>query len=65
LEGDDTRCTVTILDEDHPGIIGFEAKSLKVRRKDKFAYVKVVRTEGADGELTCWVKTMVLNEIAN
>lgn len=56
---------MTILDEDHPGIIGFEAKSLKVRRKDKFAYVKVVRTEGADGELTCWVKTMVLNEIAN
>lgn len=24
LEGDDTRCRVTILDEDSPGIIGFE-----------------------------------------
>ncbi len=65
MEGDDTRCTVTILDEDQPGLIGFENKTIKVRKKDKFAYVKAVRTEGADGEISCWVKTMVLNEIAN
>jgi hypothetical protein len=65
MEGDDTRCMVTILDEDQPGILGFENKSIKVRKKDKFAYVKVVRTEGADGEISCWVKTQVMTEIVN
>lgn len=65
MEGDDTRCVVTILDEDQPGILGFENKAIKVRKKDKFAYVKVVRTEGADGEISCWVKTQVMNEVTN
>jgi len=65
LEGDDTRCMITILDEDQPGVLGFENKTLKVRKKDKFAYVKVVRTEGADGEISCWVKTLVLSEVTN
>jgi len=63
--GDDTRCTVTILDEDQPGLIGFEAKTFKVRRKDKFAYIKVVRTEGADGEISCWCRTQALTDAAN
>lgn len=36
-----------------------------MRKKDKFAYVKVERTEGADGEITCWCRTVVLTDIAN
>jgi len=34
LIGADTKCTVTILDEDQPGIIGFRDRNIKVRRKD-------------------------------
>ena len=49
LPGDDTICTVTILDEDHPGQLTFEHKSLSVRKKDRFAYVRVVRNDGCDG----------------
>ena len=65
LEGDDTCCVVTILDEDQPGILGFQEKSIKVRKKDKFAYVKVVRTDGADGEISCNCSSVVLADIAN
>lgn len=65
LDGDDVCCTVTILDEDQPGILGFSEKSIKVRKKDKFAYVKVVRTDGADGEITCRCSSLVLADIAN
>jgi hypothetical protein len=32
LEGDDTRTRVTILDEDSPGIIGFEITQLSVSK---------------------------------
>ena len=34
LEGDDTECKVTIIDEDKPGSIGFPETQLEVRRKD-------------------------------
>jgi len=55
MEGDDTLCVVTILDEDQPGNIGFTDKMMKVRRKDNIVYVKVTRSDGADGEISCWV----------
>lgn len=29
LEGEDTRCRVTILDDDRPGCLAFESTSLK------------------------------------
>ena len=56
---------MTILDEDQPGILGFSEKSIKVRKKDKYAYVKVVRTDGADGEITCNCSSVILPDIAN
>jgi hypothetical protein len=65
MEGDDTLCVITILDEDHPGNLGFDTKIMKVRRKDNLVYVKVVRTDGADGEITCWAKTMMVEGIPN
>lgn len=64
LIGDDTMCTVTILDEDQPGMIGFDAKVMQVRAKDKFAFVKVTRTDGADGDIKCRIRTVVFNDIA-
>ena len=33
LPGDDTRCSVTILDEDFPGQLGFEMTEVRVSRK--------------------------------
>lgn len=32
LDGDDTRCRVTILDEDFPGVIGFAVSDVRVNR---------------------------------
>jgi solute carrier family 8 (sodium/calcium exchanger) len=32
LEGDDTRCKVTILDEDFPGTLGFEQTEITVQK---------------------------------
>lgn len=65
LIGDDTICVVTILDEDQPGNLGFDTKIMKVRRKDNLVYAKVVRTDGADGEITCWAKTVMVEGIPN
>ena len=39
FEGDDTICTVLILDEDKPGNIGFAETSVTVSRKDEIAYI--------------------------
>ena len=45
-------------------MLGFDAKIMKVRKKDKFAYVKVTRTDGSDGEIKCRCRTMVFDDIA-
>ena len=47
--GADTECTVTILDDESPGVLGFSERFINVRRKDAMAVIKVVRTDGADG----------------
>lgn len=57
IQGDDTECTVTILDEDKPGAIGFEERFLTVRRKDEVAYVTIHRVDGSDGTISCTVDT--------
>ena len=56
-EGSDTQCKVTILDEDNPGVIGFEKRTIKVRKMDKYAFVRVVRQDGSDGDVKCMVST--------
>lgn len=38
---------------------------MKVRRKDNIVYVKVVRTDGADGEISCWAQTVKVEGIPN
>ena len=58
LPGDDTECTVLILDEDNPGIIGFAETVMEVSRKDKVAYVSVKRTGGSDGFTSCLANTI-------
>jgi len=57
LAGDDTECTVLILDEDKPGMIGFAETVMSVSRKDKVAYVIIKRIDGSDGEVSCLANT--------
>lgn len=49
LEGDDTRTRVTILDEDSPGIIGFEITTLSVSKDQDYIEVLIKREKGSDG----------------
>jgi len=62
LDGDDTRCKVTILDEDFPGVIGFESTDIRVSKKSEIAKIKVTRTDGSDGIISCMLKTEMLAE---
>lgn len=57
LEGDDTECTVLILDEDKPGMIGFAETVLEVSRKDKVVYLMIKRVDGSDGLISCTAST--------
>ena len=57
LPGDDTRCKVTILDEDFPGTLGFEVTDIKCNHRQKKIDVKIVRQDGADGSIQCLVQT--------
>lgn len=62
-EGDDTQCTVVILDEDRPGSIGFKERFIQVRRKDEVQYVVLERVDGSDGNISCLCKTTVANNV--
>ena len=57
LEGADTECVVTILDEDRPGNIGFKERFVTVRRKEEVAYIEVERIDGSDGAISCLAST--------
>jgi solute carrier family 8 (sodium/calcium exchanger) len=57
LFGDDTKCKVTILDEDFPGILGFEVTEMKVSKKQGKVSVTVVRRDGSDGTIQCTFET--------
>lgn len=59
LPGDDTKCTVVILDDDRPGNIGFKDRFIKVRRKDEVVYVVLERLDGADGNISCKCVTTI------
>ena len=61
LKGSDSECTVTILDDEKPGILGFEERFINVRRVDEIAVVKIIRSEGSDGVCECKVKTEAAN----
>ena len=43
LEGIDCETRVTIIDDDEPGILGFEARTIKAKATDKIVHVKIVR----------------------
>lgn len=65
LPGEDTRTTITILDDDKPGIFGFESRTLKVRAKDEKVRIKVLRLDGCDDDITVGYKTFIPDNLSN
>lgn len=57
LYGDDTRCRITILDEDFPGKLGFELTELTASRLQDKVDIIIKRNEGTDGKISCMVRT--------
>lgn len=62
LPGDDTRCIVTILDEDFPGTLGFDNTDISVQKGQKEIVVIVKRENGSDGTISCMIKTDAISE---
>ena len=49
LDGDDTKCRVTIIDNDNPGTVGFRDREVTVRPKDQVLIVDLERLDGSSG----------------
>jgi len=60
LHGDDTKCKVTILDEDFPGTLGFELTDIRIGKNQEKVDVTIMRTLGADGTISCTIRTDTL-----
>ena len=58
LDGNDTECVVTILDEDRPGNIGFKEGEIEVRRKEASVLIELERYDGSDGNISCLATTV-------
>ena len=53
---------MTIIDDDKPGTLSFENRSIKVIAQTKLAKVRVVRQNGCDGKISCEFKTIALDD---
>ena len=62
LQGDDTRCIITILDEDFPGTLGFENTEVTVSKDAEKVEIVVTRSDGSDGTISCMIKTDAITE---
>jgi len=56
LAGVDTKATVTIVDNDDPGWLGFTQDSYQVNPKMDEVKVTVRRNGGASGEVSCYLR---------
>ena len=64
LFGLDTKCTITIIDDDKPGQIFFpDAKGIKVSVKETEVEIKVGRKNGCDGQVTVDYATKQLGNV--
>jgi len=57
LYGDDTKTKVTILDEDFPGTICFKETQYTVSKGEGELAITLLRVDGADGQISCSVRT--------
>lgn len=65
MNGEDTRTTITILDDDKPGIFGFEVRTVKTRAKDEKIRLKIMRLDGCDDDIIISYKTFVPEGLSN
>jgi len=63
-KGDDTKCKITILDEDFPGQLCFEEPQITALKSGQTQTItlKVLRVEGSDGNISCTVSTEQVNK---
>ena len=53
LIGEDTRCKITIMDDDRPGMLAFaEKKAVKAPADQEHCIIVIERTHGSDGDIT-------------
>lgn len=62
LFGDDTHTKITILDEDFPGTLGFESTEIFASKFEERIDIRIIRSEGSDGKISCMIKTEQLTE---
>lgn len=64
ITGKDRETRITIIDDDKPGFIGFEKKdgSVKVSADSALASIKLARTNGCDGVVTVYFKTVCFGQ---
>lgn len=55
--GDDTRCVVTILDEDLPGTLSFGDTAMTINKGTEQVHLTITRRDGSDGRISCVVDT--------
>ena len=60
--GDDTITKITILDEDFPGTLGFANTEIMASKFQGKVDIKILRSEGSDGKISCIVRTERLTE---
>jgi len=60
--GGDTSTKVTILDEDFPGKLGFYSTDVHASKFQEKVEIKIVRTDGASGKISCMIRTEQLTE---
>jgi len=59
LEGQDTTCKVTIIDDDKPGQVGFEeTNTVTANANEEFVEIVLVRKNGSDGTITVDFETI-------
>jgi len=58
LEGENTECVVTILDDDKPGSIGFPERFKTIQKGSKDAFIVIKRFDGSAGNISCIVNTI-------
>ena len=57
LEGEDVTSKITIIDDDQPGILGFEKRLVTSTVNSGAVQLKIQRLSGCDGEISCSFET--------
>jgi len=62
IKGEDTSTTVTIIDNDNPGTLGFICRNMIVRPRDEICTVEIERADGSSGEVSAELYITANNE---